>query len=40
MSVEGLLGWEGAGPGAIGCLTGEFAGGAGVRAAVGGKNTC
>ena len=40
MSVEGLLGLEGTGPGATGCQAGEFAGRAGVGAAVGGKNTC
>jgi len=37
MSVEGLLGREGVGPGAVGCQAGEFAGGAGVWAAVGGR---
>jgi len=35
VSVEGLLSWEGAWPGAIGCLAGEFAGSTGVGAAVG-----
>jgi len=36
VSVEGLLGLEGAGPGAIGFQAGELAGGEGVGAAVGG----
>jgi len=35
VAVEGLLGREGAGPGAIGCQAGEFARGAGVGAAGG-----
>jgi len=38
VSVEGLLGGKGAGPGAIGCQAGKFAGRAGVGAALGGKN--
>jgi len=35
--VEGLLGREGVGPGAVGCFAGEFAAGTGVWAAVGGR---